>query len=87
MAVDLYNRRDHGRCGPLVAGVLRRFDLEHTFRLFKQTLGWTRRVAEPAVRSYSLSRQSKAGRRSQTLVVAHQNGRITEWDSHGRADG
>jgi hypothetical protein len=28
---------------------LRRFDLEHTFRLFKQTLGWTRpRLREPA---------------------------------------
>ncbi|MFJ4705194.1 hypothetical protein ACIP6I_10100 [Streptomyces anulatus] len=27
---------------------LRRFDLEHTFRLFKQTLGWTRpRLREP----------------------------------------
>jgi hypothetical protein len=28
---------------------LRRFDLEHTFRLFKQTLGWTRpRLRDPA---------------------------------------
>jgi DDE superfamily endonuclease len=27
---------------------LRRFDLEHTFRLFKQTLGWTRRTPRPA---------------------------------------
>jgi hypothetical protein len=28
---------------------LRRFDLEHTFRLFKQTLGWTRpRIRTPA---------------------------------------
>lgn len=27
---------------------LRRFDLEHTFRLFKQTLGWTKpRLREP----------------------------------------
>jgi hypothetical protein len=24
-----------------VAAFLRRFDLEHTFRLFKQVLGWT----------------------------------------------
>ncbi|MFD0421857.1 hypothetical protein [Streptomyces parvus] len=32
-------------------GVLRRFDLEHTFRLFKQTLGWTvpmARAPDPA---------------------------------------
>ena len=28
---------------------LRRFDLEHTFRLFKQTLGWTRpKIRDPA---------------------------------------
>jgi hypothetical protein len=26
----------------VLAGVLRRFDVEHTFRFLKQTLGWTR---------------------------------------------
>jgi len=29
---------------------LRRFDLEHTFRLFKQTLGWTRPRIRPRPR-------------------------------------
>ena len=34
--------RRHARgCGPAWQAFLRRFDLEHTFRLFKQTLGWT----------------------------------------------
>jgi hypothetical protein len=37
---------DVDRCWQLF---LRRFDLEHTFRLFKQTLGWTRpRLRDPA---------------------------------------
>jgi DDE superfamily endonuclease len=35
--------------GRVFAAFLRRFDLEHTFRFFKQTLGWTRpRVRTPA---------------------------------------
>jgi hypothetical protein len=39
-------RLDQGR---IFAALLRRFDLEHTFRLFKQTLGWTRpRLRTPA---------------------------------------
>jgi hypothetical protein len=39
------NQRDLPR---LFAAFLRRFDLEHTFRFFKQTLGWTRpRVRTP----------------------------------------
>ena len=42
VAVVLDHRRHRGRRGPLWQAFLRRFDLEHTFRLFKQTLGWTR---------------------------------------------
>ena len=41
-------------------GVLRRFDLEHTFRLMKQTLGWTR----PKIRA------PDAGDRWRWLVIA-----------------
>jgi hypothetical protein len=29
---------------------LRRFDLEHTFRMFKQILGWTARESAPQTR-------------------------------------
>ncbi|TQS46720.1 NF041680 family putative transposase [Cryptosporangium phraense] len=43
-AVDL----DAGQVDRLWQAYLRRFDLEHTFRLLKQTLGWTRpRLREP----------------------------------------
>ncbi|GAA3043798.1 hypothetical protein GCM10017562_00750 [Streptomyces roseofulvus] len=35
------HRRGRRRHRPALAGILRRFDIEHTFRLFKQTLGWT----------------------------------------------
>ncbi|MGX1474959.1 UNVERIFIED_CONTAM: hypothetical protein RKD50_003767 [Streptomyces canus] len=41
---------------------LRRFDLEHTFRLFKQTLGWTRprlRSSEAADRWTWLARRAQ----------------------------
>ncbi|MFF3341320.1 hypothetical protein [Streptomyces flavidovirens] len=43
---------------------LRRFDLEHTFRLFKQTLGWTRpQLREPESRPVDLAdhRPHRAG--------------------------
>jgi hypothetical protein len=39
--VVLTHRRRPCRRGPALAGVVRRFDFEHTFRLFKQVLGWT----------------------------------------------
>jgi hypothetical protein len=49
-------------------GFLRRFDLEHTFRLMKQTLGWTR----PKLRS------AEAGDRWTWLVIAaHTQLRLT----------
>jgi hypothetical protein len=35
-----------------MAGVVRRFDLGHTFRLFKQALGWTTpKSAAPTLRT------------------------------------
>ncbi|MEU3568796.1 NF041680 family putative transposase [Kitasatospora sp. NPDC036755] len=46
---------------------LRRFDLEHTFRLFKQTLGWTR----PRLRS-----PEAADRWTWLVVVAHTQLRL-----------
>jgi hypothetical protein len=39
LAVVVAHQRLGRRHRPALAGVLRRFDLEHTFRLFKQTLG------------------------------------------------
>lgn len=48
---------DADRCGQ---SFLRRFDIEHTFRLFKQTLGWTK----PRLRS------SEAADRWTWLVIA-----------------
>ena len=41
VAVVLPHRRRPGQRGPVWQAFLRRFDLEHTFRLFKQVLGWT----------------------------------------------
>jgi hypothetical protein len=39
---------DHGRVNRIWRAYLRRFDLEHTFRLLKQTLGWTKpKIREP----------------------------------------
>lgn len=35
------HRRHRSGHRPALAGILRRFDIEHTVRLFKQTLGWT----------------------------------------------
>ncbi|GAA2915338.1 hypothetical protein GCM10010517_81540 [Streptosporangium fragile] len=46
---------------------LRRFDLEHTFRLFKQTLGWTR----PKLRS-----PHAADRWTWLIIVAHTQLRL-----------
>lgn len=46
---------------------LRRFDLEHTFRLFKQTLGWTRpRIRTPAA----------ANRWTWLIIAAHTQLRL-----------
>ncbi len=46
---------------------LRRFDLEHTFRLFKQTLGWTTpRIRTPAA----------ADRWTRLLIAAHTQLRL-----------
>jgi hypothetical protein len=39
--VVVARRRHPRRCDRCWQAFLRRFDLEHTFRLFKQTLGWT----------------------------------------------
>jgi hypothetical protein len=46
---------------------LRRFDLEHTFRLFKQTLGWTR----PKIRT-----SAAADRWTWLIIVAHTQLRL-----------
>lgn len=46
---------------------LRRFDLEHTFRMIKQTLGWTR----PKLRD-----PEAAGRRTWLIVAAHTQLRL-----------
>lgn len=46
---------------------LRRFDLEHTFRLFKQTLGWTR----PKIRT-----PEAADRWTWTVIAAHTQLRL-----------
>lgn len=46
---------------------LRRFDIEHTFRLFKQTLGWTR----PKIRT-----PQAADRWSWLIIVAHTQLRL-----------
>jgi hypothetical protein len=46
---------------------LRRFDLEHTFRLFKQTLGWT----TPKIRS-----PQAAGRWTSIVIAAHTQLRL-----------
>jgi hypothetical protein len=46
---------------------LRRFDLEHTFRLFKQTLGWTR----PRIRS-----PQAADRWTWLIITAHTQLRL-----------
>jgi hypothetical protein len=46
---------------------LRRFDLEHTFRLFKQTLGWTR----PKIRT-----PQAADRWTCLIIVAHTQLRL-----------
>jgi hypothetical protein len=46
---------------------LRRFDLEHTFRLFKQTLGWT----TPKIRS-----PQAAGRWTWIVIAAHTQLRL-----------
>lgn len=47
---------------------LRRFDLEHTFRLFKQTLGWTR----PRLRD-----SAAADRWTWLVIAAHTQLRLT----------
>jgi hypothetical protein len=48
---------------------LRRFDVEHTFRLYKQTLGWTRpRLREPEA----------ADRWTWLVVVAHRQLRLAD---------
>jgi hypothetical protein len=47
---------------------LRRFDLEHTFRLFKQTLGWTR----PKIRT-----PQAADRWTWLIIAAHTQLRLT----------
>ncbi|WP_374216168.1 NF041680 family putative transposase [Frankia sp. R82] len=52
---------------------LRRFDLEHTFRLFKQTLGWTR----PKIRS-----PQAADRWTWLLVAAHTQLRLARTLAH-----
>jgi hypothetical protein len=49
---------------------LRRFDLEHTFRFLKQTLGWTR----PRVRT-----PQAADRWSWLIVAAYTQLRLTRW--------
>jgi hypothetical protein len=49
---------------------LRRFDLEHTFRVFKQTLGWTR----PRLRS-----PQAADRWSWLIVAAYTQLRVARW--------
>lgn len=36
-----------GRHRPLLASILRRFDLKHSFRLLQLTLGWTRPRLRP----------------------------------------
>jgi hypothetical protein len=46
---------------------LRRFDLEHTFRLFKQTLGWTR----PKIRT-----PAAADRWTWLIITAHTQLRL-----------
>jgi hypothetical protein len=46
---------------------LRRFDLEHTFRLFKQVLGWT----VPAIRD-----PAAAGRWTWIIIAAHAQLRL-----------
>ena len=51
----------------LVGRILRRFDLEHTFRLFKQTLGWTR----PKIRT-----PPAADRWTWLLIAAHTQLRL-----------
>ena len=49
---------------------LRRFDLEHTFRLFKQTLGWTApRLRDPAA----------ADRWTWLVIAAHTQLRLARW--------
>jgi hypothetical protein len=49
VAVVVTHPRRAGRRGPVLAVVPRRFDLEHTFRFFKQVLGWTApKVRDPA---------------------------------------
>ena len=40
----LHHRHHQRRCRRAWQAYLRRFDLEHTFRLLKQTLGWTRPI-------------------------------------------
>jgi len=47
--------------------VLRRFDLEHTFRLFKQTLGWTAR---------KLRSPTAADRWTWLIITAHTQLRL-----------
>lgn len=42
LAVVVRHRRRRAGHRPVLAGFLRRFEVEHTFRLLKQTLGWTR---------------------------------------------
>ncbi len=60
LAVVVTHRRHRSGRRPLLACFLRRFDIEHTFRLFKQTLGWTK----PRLRS------SEAADRWTWLVIA-----------------
>ena len=49
VAVVLPHRRRPGEVDRLWQAFLRRFDLEHTFRLFKQVLGWTApKIRDPA---------------------------------------
>lgn len=53
--------------GRLWQAFLRRFDLEHTFRMFKQTLGWTTpKLREPAA----------AGRWTWLVIAAHTQLRL-----------
>jgi len=47
--VVLGRQRQNAHVDLLWQAFLRRFDLEHTFRLFKQVLGWT----APAIRDPS----------------------------------
>jgi hypothetical protein len=60
---------------------LRRFDLEHTFRLFKQTLGWTApKTRDPAT----------ADRWTWLIIAAHTQLRLarhltTDLRRHGSA--